>query len=77
MTPQVELCTDYGYPLLKITTLDGAIDWYYPRIPEAFHPIVPELVHGVPTVHIKDGFRISVFVIDDNPVPVILKISEI
>ena len=72
---------EYGYPLLRHTTLGGAYEWFYPEVPTEWNPnIVPRLVPGIPASHHLDGYRVCTFTVADKPSsypPIVLSVKKL
>ena len=75
---EIEIDTSFGYPLLRHQDDEGTRTWYYPATPNGFGR-KPKLIRGIPTIHIHDGFRITVFT-ESGPgfiIPIVLSVTKV
>jgi hypothetical protein len=70
----MEICMEYGYPILRHTTAGGAYEWYYPEAPtDRNNNIVPRLVKGTPYIHIYEEYMVCTFQVNEpKGMPVII-----
>ena len=78
----MEIDTSYGYPLLRHKDETGNTWWYYPQVPDEWTArvgMVPKLLQGVPTIHVQDGWRVTIFTVTSEAwvPPIVMSVRQV